>query len=176
MLGFYFEDAELGGVVMVLGLFAEGAFGQAGASTACGYELAGKLDEIGRNLDGRLDGLEYGSLAEGDLFVEEEGFIRVGGDGDARVVVFDGFMGRSGGGGTAGSVGVVDGVVEADIFGEADGEVGGGEGGAEVELRLSLGGWRLGPCKKCRSLRQAQGRLFESLRDEFGYRALIRRI
>ena len=57
-----------------VGLFAQGAFGEARAGLAGGDELAGELDEVGGNVDGRSGRLEDGRLAEGDLFVEGEVF------------------------------------------------------------------------------------------------------
>ncbi len=76
--GFDLEDTELGSlgtlVGGLIGFFAERAFGQAGTGLAGGYELAGKLDEVGGNVDGRADVFEGGGLAEGDLVLEGEGF------------------------------------------------------------------------------------------------------
>ncbi len=73
--GIDLEDAELavvgGGAVVV----AQRAFGQARAGFAGGNELARKLDQVGGQRHGRAGGLlEYGRLAEGDLFVERASF------------------------------------------------------------------------------------------------------
>ena len=44
----------------LIGFFAEGAFGQAGTGFAGSYELAGKLDEVGGDVDGRASLFEDG--------------------------------------------------------------------------------------------------------------------
>jgi hypothetical protein len=59
----------------VIGLFAEGTFGQTGTGFAGGDELAGKLDEVGGDVDGRGDFLEGGRLPEDNLFLEGEDFV-----------------------------------------------------------------------------------------------------
>ncbi len=62
---------DLGGIVV-----AEWSFGEAGTGAAGGDELAGELDEIGGDVDGRGGGrVEYRRLAEGDLLVEGEAFV-----------------------------------------------------------------------------------------------------
>jgi hypothetical protein len=84
--GFDLEDAELGCLLVLAGILvgvlvgggigvvaAQGTFGQAGTSFACSYELAGELDEVGRNVDGRS--LEDGRLAEGDLLIKSQSFV-----------------------------------------------------------------------------------------------------
>ncbi len=71
---FDLEDAQLGSVDGLIGLFAERAFGQAGARLARGYKLAGKLDEVGGDVDGRVGLFEDRRLAKGDLILEREGF------------------------------------------------------------------------------------------------------
>ncbi len=57
----------------VIGLFAEGTFGQAGTGLARGDELAGKLDEIGGDVGGRI--VEDGRLTKGDLILEREDLV-----------------------------------------------------------------------------------------------------
>ena len=82
MGGLDLEDAELGRVGRGVGVFAEGAFGDAGAGAAGGDELTGELDEIGGEVDRRGGGVfERGGLAESDLFVESEGVLFVEGLG-----------------------------------------------------------------------------------------------
>jgi hypothetical protein len=68
--GFDLEDTELSGGGGEVGFFAERAFGQTGSGFAGGDELAGELDEVGGDLDGRGDRLEDRRLAKGDLVVE----------------------------------------------------------------------------------------------------------
>ena len=70
-------------------LFAQGAFGESRTGAAGSDELPGKLDEVGRNLDGRLDRLKDGRLAEGDLFIERE---RLGRIGEVLGSLFNGLM------------------------------------------------------------------------------------
>ena len=41
---------------------------------AGGDELAGKLEQVGGNIDGRASVLKDGRLAKGDLLIEREGF------------------------------------------------------------------------------------------------------
>lgn len=59
----------------MIGLFAERTLGQTGTSLASGDELAGKLDEVGGDVDGRGDVLEGGRLPEGNLFLKGEDFV-----------------------------------------------------------------------------------------------------
>ena len=59
----------------MIGLFAEGTFGQTGTGFASSDELAGKLDQVGGDVDGRGDVLEDGRLAEGNLFLKGEDFV-----------------------------------------------------------------------------------------------------
>ena len=71
---FDLKDAELGGFSGVIGLFAQRALGQARTGLAGGHKLAGKLDQVGGDVDGRVDVFEGGRLAEGDLFIEGKTF------------------------------------------------------------------------------------------------------
>jgi hypothetical protein len=79
MGGFDFKDAELGGLGSLMGglirFFAERALGQAGTGLARRYELAGELDEISRDIEGRIGFLKDGRLAKGNLVIKKvEGF------------------------------------------------------------------------------------------------------
>src|SRR5216683_1095472 len=116
--GFDLEDTELGSlgtlVGGLIGFFAERAFGQAGTGLAGGYELAGKLDEVGGDVDGRADVFEGGGLAEGDLVLEGEGF------GFIERVLSLSLVPATGGGGLRIAAGYLVCVVEPD------GEAGGG--------------------------------------------------
>lgn len=73
---FHLEDAELGCLrILMLGLiriFAQRTLGQAGTGFAGSDELAGKLDQIGRNVDGSACIFECGRLTEGDFFIESQ--------------------------------------------------------------------------------------------------------
>lgn len=125
---FDLEDAELSGGRGRVGLFAQRALSDAGAGLAGRDELAGKLDEVGRNGDGRPCGLlKDRSMAEGNLVFEVvEGFVVAG----------------------LGSVGDAgQGLSDADIFVEADGEAGGqGVGdGLRDGLQIEGGGSRYVP-------------------------------
>jgi hypothetical protein len=75
---FDLEDTELGslGTLMggLIGFFAEGTFSQARTGLARGDQLAGKLDEVGGNVDGRVGLFEDRRLAKGDLILKREGF------------------------------------------------------------------------------------------------------
>jgi hypothetical protein len=72
--GFDLKDAELGGLGSMIGLFAEGPFGKARTGLAGGHELAGELDQVSRDVDGRVDVFENGRLAERYLLIEGEAF------------------------------------------------------------------------------------------------------
>ena len=75
--GFPLEDAELGGLGGLIGLFAQGALGKARASLAGGDKLTGEFDEVGRDIDGSAEVFEDWRLAEGDLVIKGEalGFV-----------------------------------------------------------------------------------------------------
>ena len=121
------EDAELAVEGRGGGFVAQRAFGETRAGLARGDQLAGKLDEIGGQRDGRAGGLlEDGGLAEGDLLVEGAG-VDVVAVGLAVGVADGGCAGRQrdvGGG--------------AGVLVEADGEGSGVRG-----LRVGLGGGEL---------------------------------
>lgn len=140
LLGFNLEDAELRGVLVLFGFFAQRTFGEAGTGATRGDELARELDEVGGDLDGRLDGFEDRRLAEGDLFVEGEKLLRVGVSGEAVVSVFNRLAGGARGGGAAGAVSGSDRIAKPDLVGEPDGEIGGGEGWGQVEFGLGFEG------------------------------------
>src|SRR6266851_3298355 len=131
LCGLSLEDAELRGLGGRVGVFAEGALGEAGAGFTGGYELTGELDEVCGDLDGRAGGLvEDGRLANGDLLVEGETFGFV-----------EGLVRAGGVGGCEGLGGVA-----RDLFIEANSErlSGGGGGGfgcdlIEFEEELVLG-------------------------------------
>ena len=134
LLGLHLEDAELSWIVVQLGLFAQRAFGEARAGAAGGDELPGELDEVRGNLDGRLDRLKDGCLAEGYLLVQEEslrGIRKIEGG------VFDRLVRGPGSGGAASAVRRRGGGVETNLVGQADGQVGCGKGGFGDELELS---------------------------------------
>jgi hypothetical protein len=59
----------------MLGFVAQRAFGDAGTRAAGGDELAGKFDEVGRDLDRGYGVLEGGRLAEGNLVFESEALV-----------------------------------------------------------------------------------------------------
>ena len=110
LVGFDLEDAELRAA---WGVIAEGTFGDAGAGLPGGDELAGELEEVGRQRDGGFDAvlLEDGRVAEGDLVFERAGLFGVadGAEGVASGLAGDDDRGAS------------------DVFVEPNGEPGGGD-------------------------------------------------
>ncbi len=94
---FNFEDAELGGIGVQVGVVAERALGKAGTCAACGDELARELEEVGRDFNRRGNFEEGWGLAEGDLVVEGEAFVAEGIEGGVEVRGGEGLGRRCGG-------------------------------------------------------------------------------
>jgi hypothetical protein len=131
----HLEDAELGGFGGLIGLFAEGTFGEAGTGLARGDELAGKLDEIRWDFRGGI--FEDGRLTKDDLIVEDV-------EGEHLVFIYRGLSLRLATDGSGAGVAAGDLICVV----EPDGEAGGGflRGGWGREKRLvgrrGRKGWR----------------------------------